>query len=214
MNARRLALVLVMASAALVGGCSRKGQIADGGVYVTRSTCPVVGVVAGTGDVTTFDPAESRAAAAIDVVATITTVRNSCTDDGITITSTATFNVLANRRDAGAARQVVLPYYNVVMQGGSSVIAKQVSAVGLDFAAGSQRAQTSGRAVVRVSKAAATLPADIQKLLTKPRKAGDADAAIDPLTVPTTRAAVARASFEHLVGFQITPEQLRFNATR
>ena len=214
MNARRLALVVVMASAALVGGCSRKGEVADGGVYVTRSTCPIVGVVAGTGDITSFDPAGATTAAAIDVVATMTNVRNSCTDDGTTITSTATFTVLANRRDVGAARQVVLPTYNVAMQGGANVVAKQLSAVALNFAAGASRAQTSGQAVVRISKAAATLPADVQKLLTKPRKAGDADAAIDPLTVPTTRAAVARASFEHLLGFQLAPEQLRYNATR
>lgn len=214
MNARRLALVLVMASAALVGGCSRKGQIADGGVYVTRSTCPMVGVVAGTGDVTTFDPAGSTTAAAIDVVATMTNVRNTCTDDGTTVTSTATFSVLANRRGAGEARQVILPTFNVVMQGGANVVAKQVSAVALNFAAGSNRAQTSGRAEVRISKAAATLPPEVQRLLTKPRKAGDADAAIDPLTVPATRAAVARASFEHLLGFELTQDQLKFNATR
>ena len=214
MNARCPALVLLIASTALMGGCSRKGQIADGGVYVTRSTCPVVGVVAGTGDVTTFDPVGSTTAAAIDVVATMTNVRNTCTDDGTTVTSIATFSVLANRRSAGEAREVVLPTFNVVMQGGSSVVAKQISAVALNFAAGATRAQTSGRAQVRISKAAATLPADVQRLLTRPRKAGDADAAIDPLTVPATRAAVARASFEHLLGFQLTQDQLKFNATR
>jgi hypothetical protein len=31
---------------------------------------------------------------------------------------------------------------------------------------------------------------------------------------PTVRAAVQRASFELLVGFQLTPEQLAYNATR
>jgi hypothetical protein len=46
------------------------------------------------------------------------------------------------------------------------------------------------------------------------RKPGDADAAVDPLSEPTVRAAVARATYEHLVGFQLTPDQLRYNATR
>ena len=32
--------------------------------------------------------------------------------------------------------------------------------------------------------------------------------------IPTIRDAVARATFEHLVGFQLTQEQLRYNATR
>ena len=53
-------------------------------------------------------------------------------------------------------------------------------------------------------------PAD----LTRERKAGEAEAAIDPLTDPAVRAAVAAATFEHLVGFQLTQDQLRYNATR
>ena len=52
--------------------CARDGQIADGGVYVTRSTCPQVAIPAATGDVTLFDPAGSTDSRAIDVVATIT----------------------------------------------------------------------------------------------------------------------------------------------
>ena len=31
---------------------------------------------------------------------------------------------------------------------------------------------------------------------------------------PEIRDAVARATFEHLIGFQLTQEQLRYNATR
>ena len=39
-------------------------------------------------------------------------------------------------------------------------------------------------------------------------------AALDPMADPKIRAAVARHSFEVLVGFQLTPEQLAYNATR
>ncbi|MDP9164257.1 MAG: hypothetical protein M3N06_09215, partial [Pseudomonadota bacterium] len=159
MKLRTAALFVLLASSALTASCSRKGQIADGGVYVTRSACPQVGIVAGAGDVTTFDPVDSTDARAIDVVATMTNVRASCTDDGTTVTSVASFDVVATRRDRAAARQVVLPTFNVAMQGGATVIAKQVSAVAIDFAAGSQRGQGRGQATVRVSKAAATLPA-------------------------------------------------------
>jgi hypothetical protein len=67
---------------------------------------------------------------------------------------------------------------------------------------------------VRVLRSAVTLPADIRRELTRERRAGEADAAVDPLTNPRIRDAVARASFEQLVGFQLTPEQLRYNATR
>ena len=46
------------------------------------------------------------------------------------------------------------------------------------------------------------------------RKAGDMDAAVDPLSVPEVSAAVQRASFEMLIGFQMTDAQLQYNATR
>jgi hypothetical protein len=171
-------------------------------------------VPAGTGDITLFNPPASTAAAAIDVTATITNVRSTCQEAGDQIISTATFDVVALRRDAGAARQVVLPYFDVAMQGGSNVAAKRVGNVGLNFDAGAQRAQTSAQAVIRVSRAAATLPADVERTLTARRKSSDPQAAVDPLSDPAVRAAVQRATFEHLIGFQLTDAQLRYNATR
>ena len=61
---------------------------------------------------------------------------------------------------------------------------------------------------------AATLPDDVRKQITRKRKAGEEDAATDPLTRPEVRTAVLRATFEALVGFQLTDAQLRYNATR
>jgi hypothetical protein len=198
----------------LLAGCSREGLFEAGGVYTTRSACPLVGIVGATGDITLFNPPASTAAAAIDVTATITNVRSTCQEAGDQIISTATFDVVALRRDAGAARQVVLPYFDVAMQGGSNVAAKRVGNVGLNFDAGAQRAQTSAQAVIRVSRAAATLPADVERTLTARRKSSDPQAAVDPLSDPAVRAAVQRATFEHLIGFQLTDAQLRYNATR
>lgn len=197
-----------------LAACARDGQIADGGVFVTRSGCPQVAIPAATGDVTLFDPPGSTDARAIDVVATITNVRANCSEDAANVVSTATFDVVATRRDAGAARQVVLPFFAVALQGGTTVTAKRVGAVALDFPAGSLRAQTSSQATVRVLRSAVALPADIQRELTRQRRPGDADAAVDPLTEPRIREAVARATYEQLIGFQLTPEQLRYNATR
>jgi hypothetical protein len=65
-----------------------------------------------------------------------------------------------------------------------------------------------------VLRSAATLPEDIRRQITRERRPGDADAALDPLADPNVRAAVQRATFELLVGFQLTPEQLAYNATR
>jgi hypothetical protein len=76
------------------------------------------------------------------------------------------------------------------------------------------RASTTGSATGQVLRAAATLPEEIRQQITRKRKAGDADAAIDPMADPTVREAVRRASFEVLVGFQLTEDQLAYNATR
>jgi hypothetical protein len=76
------------------------------------------------------------------------------------------------------------------------------------------RASTTGTASASISRAAATLPADVRERITRKRKAGDEDAAVDPLANPAVREAVQRASFELLVGFQLTDAQLQYNATR
>ena len=206
--------VSAAALALALGACARDGTIADNGVYVTRTGCPQVAIPAATGDVTLFDPATSRDSRAIDVVATITNLRATCSEDAANVVSTATFDVVATRRDPGAARQVVLPYFAVAVQGGTNLVAKKVGAVALDFPAGSLRAQTSSQTTVRVARSAVMLPADIQRELTRERRPGDADAAVDPLTDPRVREAVAKATFEQLVGFQLSTYQLRYNATR
>jgi hypothetical protein len=208
---RRLtALALVL----LATACSREGEIAQGGIYITRSACPQIGIPAATGDVTLFNPSNRTDAAAIDVSAAMTNLRSTCDETGSNIVSTVTFDVVATRRDVAEARTVVLPYFTVAMQAGTQVVAKRVGQVGLNFAAGSARAQTSGQATIQVSRAAATLPPEVRKELTRERKAGDPDAAVDPLSRPGVRDAVARATFEHLVGFQLTQQQLVYNATR
>ena len=206
--------LLSLTCLALLSACSKNGVIGDGGVYITRSACPQLGIPAGTGDVTSFDPAGSTDARAIDVVATMTNLRGTCDASGTQIVSTATFDIVATRRDASQPRQVVIPFYNVVMQGGNRIVAKNVGAVALDFAVGSLRAQTSSRVTAQVDRASTGLPEDVRAELTRKRRTGDADAAVDPLSDPKIRDAVARATFEHLVGFQLSQEQLRYNATR
>ena len=198
----------------LLAACSRQGAIEEGGIYTVRSACPQLAIPAATGDITLFDPPGSTQASAIDVAATITNVRAACGENASEVVSTATFDVVATRRDAAQARQVVLPYFDIALQAGSQVVAKRVGYVALNFPAGSLRATTRGQATVRISRAAAVLPENVRKILTRRRKVGDEDAAIDPLSDPAVRTAVARASFQHLVGFQLTEDQLRYNATR
>ncbi|MDQ3075055.1 MAG: hypothetical protein M3Q88_05535 [Pseudomonadota bacterium] len=211
MKARSLLLVSLMLATT---ACSGRKVIEDGGVYTRRTVCPQVAIPAATGDVTSFDPAGRTDSAALDVVATITNVRSTCSESTDPIVSSATFDVVATRRDAGAARTVVLPYFDVAMQAGNRVVAKRIGQVAVNFAAGSQRGVGRGAAMVSINRASTGLPEDVRAKLTQRRKAGDVNAAIDPLSDPVVRAAVARATFEHLIGFQLTQEQLRYNATR
>jgi len=203
--------------AATLAGCSREGDLDIGagvGVNVTRSGCPAVAVPDGTGDITVFNPADSQDASAIDVVASITNIRPTCSESGEKIFSQASFDVQARRSDTQGSRTVTLPYFTTVVQGGSAVVAKRVGQVTLQFADGQQRASASAQAASYIDKASASLPAEIVQKITKKRKPGDPDAALDPMADPEVRAAVVRSSFEMLIGFQLTEDQLRYNVTR
>jgi len=211
----RLAALL---SVTLLSACSTTGEVVDeksgGGVYAVRSSCPIIGVPAGTGDITLFNPPASTDSRAIDVTATITDVRATCQDTGGEVISTATFTVTALRSNGGPARQVVVPYFSVVLRGGLTVAAKTIGQAVLNFGPGDAHAWTRIQTTVRVNRAAATLPANVRAILTKVRKPGESDAATDPLADPAVRSAVANATFEHLVGFQMNQDQLKYNATR
>jgi len=216
MKSRRALLIAIAAAGALAGCRSEGDLVIEQGVGITalRTTCPAAGVPLYLGDVTLFSPAEARTADAIDVTASITNVRSACDDTTAQVYATASFDVQAQRRDTAGARRVELPYFSTVVRGGNAVIAKRVGTVTIDFADGAARAQGSGVAGAYVERAEATVPDDIRERITREREAGDEDAAVDPLTQPEVRAALARASFELLVGFQLTEDQLRYNASK
>lgn len=216
MNAR-FRLISALAVAAALAGCRSSGDIVvDQGVGIQafRSACPAVGIPDYTGDVTLFRTPGDTSAANVDVVATMTNVRSQCNESGDKVHTNVTFDVLARRTDTAGARQVTVPYFVTVLRGGRAVVTKRVGQVTINFADGQERAQVSGQGSAYVDKAEATLPAEIRERITRKRKAGEEDAAIDPLSQPEVKAAVARATFEVMVGFQLSQDQLTFNATR
>ena len=204
-----------LVAVALLSACAKDGDIDEtGGIAITRSACPALAIPAQTGDVTVFNPPSSQEARAIDVTANITKLRLACNDQGDDVVAEASFVVEARRANASGARQVVLPYFATVIRGGTSVVSKRVERVTIDFADGQLRASAPAKGGAVINRAAATLPAEVRAKLTKKRRAQDADASIDPLSAPDVRDAVSRASFELLIGFQLTADQLRYNATR
>lgn len=195
-------------------GCAREGDIFQTGILTSYTACPPVAIPAPAGDITVFNPANSTDASAIDVVAQITNVRSTCDETGANIITNVTFDVQARRNNPSGAREVVLPYFTTVVQGNNNVVAKRLSRVSLRFEDGQYRANTNAAATTQVLRSAATLPEDIRREITRERRPSDPRAALDPLADPAVRAAVDRARFEVFVGFELTPEQLRYNATR
>ena len=216
----RTRLISTAALAALslaLGACKSKGDLVfdeSVGITAVRSVCPAVGVPDYTGDITVFTTPGATDAASIDVTAALTNVRSTCNDTGEKVYTSATFDVLARRTNTAAARTVQLPYFVTVMRGGTAVISKRIGTVTLNFAAGQERAQASGQGAAYIDKNEATLSPEIRDRITRKRRAGDTDAAVDPLTQPDVRAAVARATFDVLLGFQLDDKQLAYNATR
>ena len=212
----RTASIVVLAALALASCRSSGDLVVEQGVGITavRTVCPAVGIANHTGDVTLFSPAGATTADAIDLTAVITNVRSTCTETGDEVRSDATFEVQALRRNTEGARTVELTTFGTVLRGGDAVVAKRLRTVTLQFADGQERASASGMGGAIINRAEATLPADIRAQITREREAGDTDAAVDPLTLPEVRAALARANFELLVGFQLTDAQLQYNATR
>lgn len=208
-------LIALIALPTLLAGCGAKqGDIMAEGIQAVRTACPSVAIPASTGDVTLFNPANSTDASAIDVVANITNLRSTCDDTGAEVVTRVTFDVQATRMRGDGAREVTLPYFLAVVRGGNAVTAKRLGQARLVFQPGALRAQTSGEVTSVIARSAATLPEEVRKELLRKRKAGDEDAAIDPLSRTEVRQAVLRATFEALVGFQLTQDQLKYNATR
>ncbi|MBX7502053.1 hypothetical protein [Qipengyuania mesophila] len=214
----RTRLVPALALGLALAGCAKEGDlIVDQGVGVSavRTACPAVGIPDYTGDITTFRTPGSTTLADLDVTAAMTNLRSNCNEGaGDRVYTEASFDVVARRADTRGTRTVTLPYFSTVLRGGSAVVTKRVGSVTLQFADGQERAMARGTAGAYVNRAEATLPAEIREQITRKRKAGDPDAALDPLADPAVRAAVQRATFELLVGFQLTEEQLRYNVTR
>jgi hypothetical protein len=217
----RIARIGVLACLPLLvlAGCSKNhGElVVDDTVGVTalRTPCPLIDIPEMTGDVTLMAPGRLDSNA-IDTVAVMTNLRKKC-DNGLhlpKLTARVDFDVLARRNDTHGARHLDLPYFTVVERGGGTIVAKHVSTIGIDFADGQDRASAHGTASAVIDRDEATLSPAIRAKLIRKRKPGDTDAAVDPLSLPEVKAALAKATFEMLVGFQLTDQQLAYNARR
>ncbi|KPF71741.1 hypothetical protein IP88_10490 [alpha proteobacterium AAP81b] len=195
-------------AAVALAGCERNP------LEVRRSVCPAVAVPAYAGDITLFRPGTPPDAGNIDVVATITNVRGACNDQAATLTSDVSFDVVARRSDSAGARDVALPVFATVVQGGNLIVSKQIGSVTVRFADGSARTVARGGMRANVLRSAAALPPDLLKKVSRKRRAQDLDASVDPMSDPQIRAAMRAASFEVLVGFQLDETRLAYNVAK
>jgi len=86
--------------------------------------------------------------------------------------------------------------------------------VSLTFNDGEARATGSASFTSSIASSATQLPTEVLLRINRPRKAGDADAALDPMAAPEVKAALKEANFELLVGFQLDEAGLAYNVTR
>jgi hypothetical protein len=213
----RTRYLTALAAVTALAGCASEGElVVNEGVGITSvlTVCPAVGIPDYTGDVTLFAGSGAPTQSNLDLSASITNLRSSCNDTSDRVYSEATFEVHARRADTQGARSVTLPYFVTVLQGGRVVVSKRVGEVTLTFADGQERASASAKGGSFVDRAAAALPEDIRERITRRRRPGDPEAALDPLADPEVKAAIARTRFEMLVGFQLSEAQLAYNATR
>ncbi|WP_448586696.1 hypothetical protein [Thermaurantiacus sp.] len=185
---------------------------------VRRSPCPAAAIPHHVGQLTRFNPPESRDADAIDFVAQIVDLATTCAPAGETVGSEVRFAVTALRRPARdgslPARTVDLPVFVSLVQGGNVLVAKKLTAVRLEFAEGARRASGAGGARADVARAATTPPPEVLERITRQRKATDPDALVDPMSDPVVRAAIRAATFEVLVGFQLDDASLAYNLAK
>ncbi len=205
---RKSLAAMGLGAAALVAGCNTNPLL------VERSQCPAVAVPYHVGSVTRFDPPQSRNADAIALTAQITDLQGNCIEGAEFLTTEVNFVVAGQRRVKGPAKQVYLPMFVALAQGGNVLVSKQITGVQLDFAEGALRAEARGGGRADVHRSAVTLPPEMLERITRKRDADDPEALTDPLSDPQVRAAVRAASFEVLVGFQLDDASLAYNVAR
>lgn len=195
----------ILVSALALSACNRNPLL------VKRSSCPAVAIPNYAGSMTKFDPPQSRNADAIDFTAQLADVRGICTEAAEYLATEVAFTVTAQRRRAGPPRDVYVPVFIGLAQGGNVLVSKQLTGVTLAFPEGGLRAEARGGARAEVQRSAVTLPADVQERITRERRPDEAEALVDPLSDPLVRAAVRAATFEVLVGFQLDDASLAYN---
>jgi hypothetical protein len=178
----------ILATTFLVAACQTNPLL------VVRTSCPAVAVVKNTGTLTRFSGA-ARTQEQIEFTASISGVSTACVDSSKpnSVTTNASFDIVARRPDAKEALNITLPYFVVVMNEGTKLLAKEVYEVELSFAPGQERASVR-----------ASLSADTPRLPPPPKAPkGAADAPPPP-----------RGQFEVLLGFQLNERDIVYNITR
>lgn len=159
-------------------------------------------------------PGGGRDESALDFTATLTKLRSTCTEDAANVNTVATYDVVAIRRAPGPARDVRVPVFAAAVRAGSVLVSKEVGEVAIRFADGQVRGIGAGQARSTINRAEVGLSREINRKITRERKPGEVDAALDPLSEPEVRDAVRRATFELLVGFQLSAPELAYNARK
>lgn len=165
-------------------------------LQVRYTSCPAVAIPKYTGTLTQFSDSGQFEAKDVQVVASITNLRSTCTEDEKAAKTTIVFDVLASRpTQAGGLPPLDLPYFVVVVKDGQTLLAKQVYNAPVQFDP-TARSTTVRQTVV------ATSP----KVPIPPKKKREEGEGLAPPPKPS--------QYEVLVGFQLADAQAVYNLTR
>lgn len=182
--------------AAMLAGCSSNP------LQITRSICPAAAVARNVSDLTQFSPPTSRDADAITLTATFSDMAVKCSEKGSRIFSDLSVTIAGQRASAAGDQTISVPYFVAVVKGGQTLLSKQLYSANLDFKAGQVRAHTTQTVRADISRSAA-----IDALGPAPKASKDAS---DPFVETVQKA----SPFEMVIGFQLTDDQIIYNARK
>lgn len=186
---------------AILGGCMILAACQSNPLKITRSFCPAVALVKHANSGTWFtQPVAS--AQAIDLTAQIYDLESNCAEDGALLRTDVSAVISAQRREAGPARSIDVPYFVAISRDGDQLLSKQLKVAQLTFAEG----QVATSTAISVST---TLDSQIARDAAEPLKPEEQSRG--PIVVETVTPPTA---FEVLLGFQLSYAQAHYNLTR
>jgi hypothetical protein len=186
------ALLPAFAALLALAGCASNPLI------VRRTSCPAVAVVKNASTMTRFSTQGRYDAQDVQLTAMISNIQPSCVERRDGAVTAVRFEILAARRAAAGVQEVQLPYFIMLVKDGQTILAKQIYGTSVRF-----EENGSNAAVLQtVSVISPLVP-----LPERPKRSKEEE--YDEFAPPPKP-----ATYEVLIGFQLTDAEAAYNVGR